>query len=239
MSEVSVIPTTENYGLKKPTLIDSAFIDDLNGNADIIDGALKENADAIAANAEGIEDIQDDMETMQGNVHAELAYVATELGGNWLLPAGTDAEKGEFIVRDGVLGRATDTITGGVTVITPNTNWTAVAKGGLNSMLESMAPEEVDGWTTPAGGASRSYTYVQRVGQLILISFRYDDADDSILITGLPKAKFFQRAVVVGQQLRNSGVVQISAGSTQLNYLKQTGTAADIKYGQFIYIADD
>ncbi len=41
--------TTTNYGLKKPDLTDNVKISDLNENADVIDAALKAQADAVAA----------------------------------------------------------------------------------------------------------------------------------------------------------------------------------------------
>jgi len=40
---------TTNYGLKKPDLTDNVKVSDLNDNADVIDAALKDQADALAA----------------------------------------------------------------------------------------------------------------------------------------------------------------------------------------------
>ena len=100
--------TTDKLGLKMPEYTDTADIEDLNENAEILDAAV-------------------------GGLQEGLAFIAVKSGDNWILPSGTNAVNGDYIVVDNVLGHATDTITGGSTVIASGTNWEA-DNGCLNKL---------------------------------------------------------------------------------------------------------
>ena len=72
----------------------------------------------------------------------------------------------------------------------------------------------VTGWSSPAGVQSPQ---VHRSGKMILVCFRYDILTSQALFTNMPKAKYFQRTIIVSQRLRNAGVLQIEEGGTSIN----------------------
>lgn len=68
-----------------------------------------------------------------------LGYNAVMSGNNWILPTGQNASKGDFVIVNGVFGKATAAIVGGVDAIIENTNWSASGSGGaLKSLNDKM-----------------------------------------------------------------------------------------------------
>ena len=149
--------TTDKLGLKLPEYTDTADIDDLNENAEALDKAV-------------------------GGLREGLAFVAEKNGDNWLLPVGTNASAGDFIVVDGELGRATNGITGGSTAIVSGTNWEAdsACLNRMNNMfmvvgLNIYGPASAEELQTATPPAVTGYTPVGLVGWAAGVSTRTGD----------------------------------------------------------------
>ena len=73
-----------------------------------------------------------------------LALVAVQSGSDWILPSGTNAASGDYIIVGNQIGYATDAITGGSTIIS-SSNWQVTPEGSLNNLehiiLGSLEPD--------------------------------------------------------------------------------------------------
>ena len=118
------------------------------------------------------------LNTSISNIRKGTAFQAKLSSGNWILNSGENAVAGNYIWKNGVLGQATDAITGGSTAIVENTNWTKCpAKGALSQMSAAGIEKS---FTIPANGWSNSspYTYTWTDADVTAgctISFRFQD----------------------------------------------------------------
>lgn len=103
---------TPNYNLKKPALNDKIRIADFNGNADIIDGAMNDNATLIAQLKSDI-GIVENTNTATHNISA-----------------------GQYVIWKGSLYTASSAISSGATL--SDANLTAVSGGGLNALNSNL-----------------------------------------------------------------------------------------------------
>ena len=108
---------TTRYNLKKPATSDKIRIADFNGNADTIDSTMYDNAQLI------------------GKLKADIGIVENTN------TASHNISKGQYVIWNGSLYRASSAISSGATLSTANL--TAVSGGGLNS-LESNNIEYID-----------------------------------------------------------------------------------------------
>lgn len=94
-----------------------------------------------------------------GGADSNLGYEAYKNENNeWVLPIGTDAEIGDYIAVDGVLGRALREIIGGTTVIEPNVNWLQETDGGLNSLKATINTITVHKTGNETVGGEKTFT---------------------------------------------------------------------------------
>ena len=84
-----------------------------------------------------------------------LGFTAIKSGNNWMLPLGQDAAEGQYVVLNGVIGKASAAIVGGVDAVVSGTNWDPEDDGGaLNALNSNFIKRTTKTITTSANGNS-------------------------------------------------------------------------------------